>query len=107
VLRYLKELGYHTSYNFNSRYYTLEGIPEFDVDGLWDCQGVLFSCHGTLRETVRCLVEASRSGITGAELAAKLHVRLDSLLRRFVEEGDIARESTKRGFLYLPVVGRA
>ena len=43
VFRRLSDLGYLTSYSHARRYYTLEEIPDFDSNGLWQCQGVLFS----------------------------------------------------------------
>ena len=43
VFHRLSDLGYLTSYSHARRYYTLEEIPDFDSNGLWQCQGVLFS----------------------------------------------------------------
>ena len=44
--RRLKKWRAHTSYNRNGRYYALPDVPEFDADGLWQCEGVFFSQHG-------------------------------------------------------------
>jgi hypothetical protein len=34
ALRLLRKQGYLTSYNLNARYYTIDGIPQFDEYGL-------------------------------------------------------------------------
>ena len=91
-MRYLSKVGYHTSYNLNSRYYALEGTPQFDEDGLWGHEGIWFSRYATLRKTVRSLVEKSEAGMRAGELKRKLHVRLDSRMSVFVTDGEVSSE---------------
>jgi len=43
VFRRLSALGYLSSFNHDGRYYTLDDIPDFDINGLWHFQGVFFS----------------------------------------------------------------
>lgn len=100
VMRWLKRVGYHSSYNLNSRYYALEGTPEFDEDGLWGYRGIWFSSYGTLRRTVRALVEKSETGVTANELRAKLHVRVDSRMGILVKDGDVASQRYGRLCVY-------
>jgi len=100
VMRWLKRVGYHTSYNLNSRYYALEGTPQFDEDGLWGYEGIWFSCYGTLRRTVRSLVEKSETGMTAGELRAKLHLRVDSRMSTLVKDGDVASQRYGRMCIY-------
>ncbi len=100
VMRWLKRVGYHTSYNFNSRYYALEGTPQFDEDGLWGYHGIWFSSYSTVRRTVRALVEKSETGMTANELKMKLHVRVDSRMGILVKDGDVASRRYGRLCIY-------
>ena len=100
VMRWLKRVGYHTSYNLNSRYYALEETPQFDEDGLWGHEEIWFSSYGTLRRTVRALVEKSEAGMTANELRAKLHVRVDTRMGVFVKAGDVASRRYGRLCVY-------
>ena len=100
VMRWLKRVGYHTSYNFNSRYYALEGTPQFDEDGLWGYNGIWFSSYSTVRKTVRAMVEKSETGMTANELRAKLHVRVDSRMGILVKDGDVASRRYGRLCVY-------
>lgn len=100
VLRYLKWLGYYTSYNFNSRYYTLEGIPQFDKDGLWQYEGIWFSCYKTLRKTVRRQIEQSEAGMTSGELGEKLHTRVANQMGALLRDGIVEVKKYGRPYLY-------
>lgn len=70
LFRDLESLGYLSSYSHTGRYYTLRSVPEFDADGIWRYQGVGFSRDGTLKATVRRLVDASEAGRTQARASA-------------------------------------
>ena len=48
VYRRLKPLGYKTSYSHSGRYYTLDQLAQYDANGIWEVDGILFSKHGTL-----------------------------------------------------------
>src|SRR4030042_3439012 len=62
VFRVLDRMGYLSSYSHAGKYYTLARIPSFDTEGLWAHSGVLFSSHGTLRNTVVYLVKNAPAG---------------------------------------------
>jgi hypothetical protein len=68
--RRLKAWRAYTSYNHNGRYYTLPEIADFDENGLWQYQGVFFSKHGNLKQTLahllRCDPTVMDSGIPDA-----------------------------------------
>jgi hypothetical protein len=64
ALRALKKHGYFSSYNFNSKYFTLKEVPNFDVDGLWSYGQIHFSRFGTLKKTIISLIENSPTGFT-------------------------------------------
>src|SRR3972149_9349656 len=75
VFRRLSEVGYLPSYSHAGRFYTLLGMPAFDAAGLWQHQGVCFSRHGTLKETVIHLVEEAEAGRVHPGLPEPLQVR--------------------------------
>ena len=59
--RQLKKWRAYTSFNMNGRYYTLPGIPQFDENGIWEYQRILFSKYGTLTQTISRLAEQGKS----------------------------------------------
>jgi len=91
VFRRLSTLGYLTSYSHAGRYYTLREIPQFDVHGLWHHQGVSFSRHGSLKDTVAHIVNECEAGRTHSELELALGVRVHNTLLDLVEMGGIDR----------------
>ena len=74
VGRRIREWDAHTSYNMNGRFYTLRDVPEFDGYGIWECKGALFSKHGSLKETLKQLVNKSGSGLSTIELGEILQL---------------------------------
>ena len=62
IFRDLVAVGYVTSCNLDGRFYTLAETPTWDPDGLWRCAPALFSQHGTLKATIRHLVEQAEAG---------------------------------------------
>lgn len=92
LFRRLSEHGYYTSYNFNSRYYTIPEIARFDNNGLWNYGQVRFSKYGTLKVTIQHFVVRSEMGYSVNELNQLLGVRVSSLLLPLSNEGLIARE---------------
>lgn len=104
IFRDLKAVGGHiSSYNHNSRFFTLADVAQFDADGLWQHQGVFFSRQGTLRATVRHLVQTADAGRTHAELQQRLRVRVHNILLDLVRHNEIGREELDKLFLYVHV----
>jgi len=102
--RLLTRHGYYTSYNFNARYYTLAGIPEFDQHGLWSLRGIHFSQWGSLTKTIIALVQSTEAGMTPDQLQQLLQVKnTQSALGRLVQQGRLAREKVGRRFVYFAV----
>ncbi len=91
--RRLKAWSAYTSYNHNGRYYTLPEIAEFDDNGLWRHQGVFFSKHGNLKQTLVHLVTHSVQGLSGAELGELLGLQPRSFLSHFRDHPALYRES--------------
>lgn len=92
LFRRLSEHGYYTSYNFNSRYYTIPEVAKFDNHGLWNYRQVRFSRFGTLKATIQHFVANSEMGYSVNELNHLLGVRVASLLLPLSNEGLIVRE---------------
>lgn len=103
VFRVLSETGYLTSYSHAGRYYTLEGIPQFDDQGIWSHGEALFSKHGTLRATIVHFVHESPAGQTHGELRNKLRLRVHDTLRQLCNANKIGRVAFERLLLYLSV----
>ncbi len=101
--RNLKPIGYHTSFNYNARYYTLVGIPRFDANGLWFYRTVGFSSYGTLNRTIVALVQNSAMGMTPNELSAILTVRVQNQLSKLYAENELGRVKYGRAQLYVSV----
>ena len=91
VFRKLTQLPYRTSYSHRGGFYTLEGIAQFDAQGLWCCRGAGFSRYGTLLNTAQALVRAAPSGYFADELEAQLCVSVKDALRHLVNKHRAAR----------------
>jgi len=90
--RRLKAWKAYTSYNHNGRYYTLPEIAKFDANGLWRYQGVFFSKHGNLKQTLVHLVTHSEQGLSGSELGKLLGLQPRSFLSHFRNHPALCRE---------------
>ncbi len=100
VFRKLASLAYHSSYSHRGRYYTLEGIPDYNRLGLWSFREVWFSRRGTLLATAQALVEEAEAGYFASELETLLHVEVKGCLLKLVREQRIAREKLFGRYLY-------
>ena len=91
--RRLKAWRAYTSYNRNGRYYTLPETAEFDDNGLWWYQGIFFSKHGNLKQTLVRLVTDSVQGLSGSELGELLGLQPRSFLSHFRAHPALYREN--------------
>ena len=64
VVRACKKYGYLSSVNCNAAFYTLQDVPHFDSDGLWNYRNICFSKHRTLEKTLVALVQDAPAGLT-------------------------------------------
>ena len=101
LFRDLSSLGYFSSYSHAGKFYTLTNIPNFDEYGLWHYKDVSFSKNGTLKSTIRFLVEDSMVGFTHRELTMLLRVRVQNTLNDLTENSAISRERLGNVFLYI------
>ena len=106
LFRDLTSLGYLSSYTHTGRYYTLRSVPDFDADGLWRYQGIGFSRDGTLKATVRRLVDTSEAGRTQRDLQRRLGVRVHNPLLDLVESKQLGREPLEGEYVYLTAARR-
>ncbi len=103
AFRYLAQIPYRRSYNYNGRHYTLYEPSRYDRFGLWSRAGVHFSVDGTLRATVRRLVHEAEAGLTHRELQDRLRVRVRTTLLDLLAKGEITRERLAEVFVHLHV----
>lgn len=99
VQRQFVGLSVFRSYNKNSRYYTVSGIPKFNTNGIWEYREVLFSRFGDLRKTVRHLITNSECGLSGSEIGDIVKLQPRSFMHHFRELDGVFRE--KYGGVYI------
>ena len=99
--KYMKPLGYLSSYTHAGRYYTLKNIPEFDKDGLWHFGDIGFSKYGTLSETIVHLINHSKTGKTSSDLEKQQRVYVHNALLSLVKSKKISREQQDGVYVYL------
>ena len=103
IRRFLKDIGYYSSFTHNSRWYTPYSIPLFNKRGLWFYQGIGFSKHGNLKQTILNFVNKSTQGLTAQEIFEILLIPCHSVLNQMYTKNQIDRFNTQRGFVYLSI----
>lgn len=101
IRRFLKAMGYFSSFTHNSKWYTLSEIPSFNKNGLWFCGQVGFSKHGNLKQTLLYFINHSSQGLSAKELQEKLSVPCHAVLTHLYNHSRIDRFKTEREFVYL------
>lgn len=101
IRRFLKQLGYFSSFTHNSKWYTLSSIPEFDHNGLWFYNQIGFSKHGNLKQNMVHFINKSSQGLSAKQLAEILSVRCHAVLNHLYHSGAIDRVKSKSGFVYV------
>ena len=99
--RYLQQVPYHRSYNFNGCYYTRKDPSRYDRFGLFSYGDIFFSRENTLGETIRRLVWDSHAGWTQRELQDVLRVRVQVVLLNAFQQGKVDREKVHGFYVYL------
>lgn len=101
VRRFLKQIGYHSSFTHNSKWYTLISVPSFNKGGLWFYDSIGFSKHGNLKQTILYFINKSPQGLSAKELAEKLSVPCLAVLTHMHKSGMIDRFKSAKEFIYL------
>lgn len=103
AFRYLKKLGYLTSYTHSCRYYTLKGIAEFDEDGLWRYGEIGFSKYGTLKDHFLHLIREAPFGKMHAEFPHEQKMSAHNALLDLVKTNKVARKEVDGVYVYTDV----
>jgi len=103
IRRFLKTIGYYSSFTHNSMWYTLHSIPSFNKRGLWFYQNIGFSKHGNLKQTIFNFVSKSPQGLTAKDLFEILLIPCHPVLNQMYKKNQIDRFNTQRGFVYLSI----
>jgi len=101
AFRYLRQVPYRSSYNYNGRYYTLHDPSRYDRFGLLRHRDIYFSRDGTLKPTVHRLIRESEAGLTQRELQELLRVRVQNFLQALMKEREVERERLEGIYHYL------
>ncbi len=106
IRRFLKAIGYYSSFTHNSRWYTLQSIPSFDRNGVWFYQDIGFCKHGNLNQAILRFIDRSLQGLTAKDLFNILSVPCHPVLNQMYKKKRVDRFSTPKGFAYLSVSER-
>lgn len=99
--RRLHHVGYFSSYNHNSRYYTIKALTKFDHHGIWCHNNICFSKLGTLKRTITHLIDNSPSGMTVSQISNILRIKCYAPLNLFYKNGYFNRIKHEKQFIYL------
>ena len=103
IRRFLKDIGYYSSFTHNSKWYTLLSTPSFNEDGLWFYRDIGFSKHGNLNQTILYFINNSKKGLTAKDLLDILCVPLHPVLTFLYKKEQIDRFHAPKGFVYLSI----
>lgn len=101
IFRKLKQLPYKSSYSHCGKYYTLDGFAQYDKNGIWNYNKILFSKYGTLKNSVLETIERSRIGLTSSELFELLHVPVYNTVLGLYNQHIINRAQIGKEYIYL------
>ena len=100
VFRYLKEIGYLSSYNYAGKFYTIHQVAKFDEYGLWHHETASFSKFGSLKSTLYVMITGTHDGYTHWELKQLLRCRVQNTLNELIKNNSISRELVNGLFVY-------
>jgi hypothetical protein len=101
VRRFLKQVGYFSSFTHNSKWYTLSSIPSFDRNGLWFYDTIGFSKHGNLKQNIVYFIDKSTQGLSAKQLGEILSTPCHAVLNHMYKTGVIDRFKAKAEFVYI------
>ena len=103
VRLFLKKVGYYRSITSNGKWYTLQYIPIFDLNGLWTHNNIVFSQHGNLNQTIAHFINKSSHGLTANEIADIVSSPCHVTLNKMIKSNQIYRISAERNYIYLSI----
>lgn len=101
VFRKLSKSAYFSSCSHSGKYYALKKTAGFSKYGIWRHESVLFSKHGTLKNTLKAMIGASAAGFTATELKKILKIKVGDTLCILTREKSISRKKISGVFVYL------
>jgi len=104
IRRFLKQIGYVSSFTHNSKWYTLSSIPNFNNNGIWFNGDIGFSRHGNLKQNIIHLIDKSPQGLSAKQLAGILSLPCHAVLNHMYKSGAIERLKGASNFVYLSAV---
>ncbi|MDI6811696.1 MAG: hypothetical protein QMD80_08560, partial [archaeon] len=104
IRRRLRESG-HTlvrSLNKNKKHFTLKSLIQANMDrnGIWECEGVVFSIYEEAKPTILNLINKSKAGWTELELRDYLKIIAKGVLIEMYREGLISRAKFGHHYVY-------
>lgn len=106
IMRKLNELSYFSSITHRGKYYTLETIPKFSKQGLWNYKSIYFSKYGTLKNTCQNFINKSQSGYSIKELDKLLTVSVRLSVHNLHKEKKLYRSTYNGEYVYFSIEKR-
>lgn len=106
VKQALAKLDYLSSYDHNSRFYTLRSICRFNARGIWKHPKASFTRHGTVAALVVALVDTSTKGYSARQLDEIIGMSVSGILRQQAQKGQLLRLRAERGYVYFTAHGK-
>jgi hypothetical protein len=103
IRRFLKQLGYVTSFTHNSKWYTLDSIPSFNNNGIWFCDDIGFSRYGNLKQSILHHIDKSPQGLSARQLADIFSITCHAILNHMYKSATIERVKETSDFIYISV----
>ncbi|HDH04981.1 MAG TPA: hypothetical protein ENH01_04610 [Nitrospirae bacterium] len=100
IKRRLKHWKAYTSYNYNSSFYVLPDIPEFDQYGIWKYRKIFFSKFGNLNKTLKGIIDQSVAGLTASEISDILGLSAYTFLSHFKNDPNLQRHQHNGRYIY-------
>jgi hypothetical protein len=100
VFRKLSVLGYISSYSHSGKYYSLKRIARYNKYGIWSYKSALFSKNGTLKKTIKFLIDCSTQGYTASELNSIVKVKVEDALLELITTKIISRKKISGIYIY-------
>lgn len=101
IRRFLKQLGYYTSFTHNSKWYTLDAIPRFNNNGIWFYHDIGFSRYGNLKQSILHHIEKSPQGLSARQIADIFSTPCHAVLNHMYKSAMIERVKAPSGFIYV------
>lgn len=99
-VRFLGRHGFYSSINKNGKYYILAKECEFDQNGLFFLNDIMFSSYRTLKNSVLSFIDKSEQGVTTANVTAVFGSSSTTALSNLYTGKEISRQMYHGTFYY-------